>query len=212
MLGVLWWGRNIIVYGGLDVLGKAAHDAVVIGQPRTADWIAAQGFGPVARQFIETTFHSFWGQFGWMALPMNHPGWLYPLLWVFTMVVIIGLLADKKGEAIGIDDQNAQTKSGPIASPLRNLQSSILLTTFLLTLTVHLVYNESQEPFAVKVPGPPLLQFRPNWGSMFAGRLRPKAPIQTKPRRARLHGYPVRHADAVLALRCAAPSPKSVAV
>ncbi|MCP4428011.1 MAG: hypothetical protein GY803_26290, partial [Chloroflexi bacterium] len=128
-LGALWWGRNLIIYGGLDILGKAAHDAVVIGQPRTADWIAAQGFGSVARQFVQTTFNSFWGQFGWMALPMHNPGWLYPLLWVGTAVVILGLLL------------NLQSLISNRQSSIVNRQSLILIVAFLLTLAVHLGYN-----------------------------------------------------------------------
>ncbi len=36
LIGLLWWGRNVTVYGGVDVIGKAAHDSVVVGQPRTA--------------------------------------------------------------------------------------------------------------------------------------------------------------------------------
>jgi 4-amino-4-deoxy-L-arabinose transferase-like glycosyltransferase len=131
VLGALWWGRNVAIYGGLDVLGKAAHDAVVVGQPRTADWIAAQGFGPVARQFIQTTFHSFWGQFGWMALPMNNPGWLYPLLWVGTAVVILGLVFNRQASCVMRHASSARL------SP----QSSVLITTFLLTLAVHVGYN-----------------------------------------------------------------------
>lgn len=129
VLGALWWGRNVALYGGLDVLGKAAHDAIVVGQPRTADWIAAQGFGPVARQFIQTTFHSFWGQFGWMALPMNNPGWLYPLLWGGTAVVILGLVLSLRSLVPSHQ------------STIINLQSLILASTFLLTLGVHVVYN-----------------------------------------------------------------------
>ena len=31
LLGAFWWGRNMAVYGGLDILGKAAHDSVVVG-------------------------------------------------------------------------------------------------------------------------------------------------------------------------------------
>jgi 4-amino-4-deoxy-L-arabinose transferase-like glycosyltransferase len=129
VLGALWWGRNIAIYGGLDVLGKSAHDAVVVDQPRTADWIAAQGFGPVARQFVQTTFHSFWGQFGWMALPMNNPGWLYPLLWVVTAVVIVGLIFSLQ----------SLVSKGHASSVMR--QVVILAVTFLLTLGVHVGYN-----------------------------------------------------------------------
>lgn len=91
-LGALWWVRNILIYGGMDVLGKAAHDAVVVGQPRTSEWIAQFGLAETVRQFVITTFHSFWGQFGWMALPMLHPRWLYPLLALLMAAAGLGLL------------------------------------------------------------------------------------------------------------------------
>jgi hypothetical protein len=64
-----------------------------------------------------------------MALPMNNPGWLYPLLWVGTAVVIIGLVS------------SLQSLVSNRQSTIINLQSLILLTTFLLTLTVHIGYN-----------------------------------------------------------------------
>src|SRR5690606_2558968 len=38
-LGLLWWLRNIVVYGFPDFLGLREHDAVVIGQTRTAEYI-----------------------------------------------------------------------------------------------------------------------------------------------------------------------------
>ena len=125
LLGALWWGRNLVVYGGLDVMAKAAHDAVVVGQPRTAEWVAAMGETAVFRAFITTTFNSFWGQFGWMTHPMD--GRLYPILWLFTGVWLVGLLLalatwwDRK----------------------RPLAFSILLLflQFGLTLAVHVGYN-----------------------------------------------------------------------
>ena len=43
LMGLLVWGRNAAVYGGLDVLARAAHDEVVVGQPRTAEWLAQYG-------------------------------------------------------------------------------------------------------------------------------------------------------------------------
>jgi hypothetical protein len=46
---------------------------VTIGQPRTDDFIDTM-YGGSTRVYLEayttTTFHSFWGQFGWMAVPM----------------------------------------------------------------------------------------------------------------------------------------------
>ena len=92
LLGLLWWGRNMAVYGGLDVLGKQRHDTVVVGQPRTAEWIAQFGLVETLERFLLTSFNSFWGQFGWMTVPMTYPSWLYPLLWVFTGIVLAGVL------------------------------------------------------------------------------------------------------------------------
>ncbi len=90
LLGALWWGRNIIVYGGLDFLGKAAHDSVVVGQPRTAEWIARFGLADTVAQFFRTTFNSFWGQFGWMAVPM--PPRIYLLLLLLLVTAVTGLI------------------------------------------------------------------------------------------------------------------------
>jgi 4-amino-4-deoxy-L-arabinose transferase-like glycosyltransferase len=78
-VGGLWWLRNIAVYGFPDFLGLAAHDAVVADQPRTAEFIAQHGFSAYITQLAGTTFKSFWGQFGWMALPLDGVlgGWIY---------------------------------------------------------------------------------------------------------------------------------------
>ena len=69
-LGALFWLRNLSVYGGFDILGLARHNAIVVGQPTTAEWIAQYGVGGTIGRGLTTTFHSFWGQFGWMAVPM----------------------------------------------------------------------------------------------------------------------------------------------
>ena len=84
LIGLTWWVRNLVVYGGFDILGTAAHNAIVIGQPRTIDWIATIGLGGMLRAFAQTTFQSFWGQFGWMGVVM--PSWVYGPLLLFTVV------------------------------------------------------------------------------------------------------------------------------
>jgi len=87
-LGALWWLRNLGVYGGFDVLGLARHNAVVVGQPATADWLARYGFGGLLVEALTTTFHSFWGQFGWMAVPM--PDSVYRVLGALSVLALIG--------------------------------------------------------------------------------------------------------------------------
>ena len=127
LLGLLWWGRNVAVYGGLDVLGKETHDAVVVGQPRTAEWIAAYGLEGTAERLVNTTFNSFWGQFGWMTVPMTYPDWLYPLLWLLSGLALAGLLSAAF---------SARRRLGYYTLPLL-----VFLTLFGLTAGVYLYYN-----------------------------------------------------------------------
>lgn len=60
--------RGALVYGAGDPLGIARHDAVVIGQPTTAEVIAQRGLARVAFDLCAVTFKSFWAQFGWMGV------------------------------------------------------------------------------------------------------------------------------------------------
>ncbi len=89
LLGALWWGRNVAIYGWPDILAQSAHAAVVVGQPRTADLIAEVGFGPYLGQLLTTTYHSFWGQFGWMGVPM--PPRVYLFIGLFLLGDLVGL-------------------------------------------------------------------------------------------------------------------------
>lgn len=124
LLGALWWGRNLLVYGGLDVLGKAAHDAVVVGQPRTAEWIAQYGLMGTIGRFLQTTFTSFWGQFGWMALPFQ--GWTLYVVAGVTLLALLGLLLGG-----GAEEQGRRGDRSLI----------VLIFLFLLALGLHIGYN-----------------------------------------------------------------------
>jgi 4-amino-4-deoxy-L-arabinose transferase-like glycosyltransferase len=101
-LGGLWWVRNVARYGWPDFLGQAAHAAVVVGQPRTAALVAERGFGPYLGSFLTTTYHSFWGQFGWMGVPM--PPRVYLVTGVFGVVIAVGvaLAASQSGGWCGL--------------------------------------------------------------------------------------------------------------
>lgn len=89
-LGALWWGRNVAVYGWPDLLAQRAHEAAVVGQLRTAEAIAQKGFGPYMHKALTTTFHSFWGQFGWMGVPL--PPREYELLGAFSLIAVAGVV------------------------------------------------------------------------------------------------------------------------
>jgi len=79
----------MVVYGPLDPFGWARHDAVVVGQPRTSEWVAQMGWARLLKAFVLTTFHSFWGQFGWMAVPMDER--VYVVLALLCLLALWGL-------------------------------------------------------------------------------------------------------------------------
>ncbi|MFC1464683.1 MAG: glycosyltransferase family 39 protein [Candidatus Brachytrichaceae bacterium NZ_4S206] len=84
LIGLPWWMRSVSLYGGADFLGLQRHNEVVVGQPTTADWLAEYGLGGVLSRLLQTTFQSFWGQFGWMSIPLDRR--IYLALLVFTLV------------------------------------------------------------------------------------------------------------------------------
>jgi hypothetical protein len=88
VLGAIWWGRNIVIYGWPDVMAQAAHNSVVVGQLRTAEALAAGGTSGYLHDFLTTTYHSFFGQFGWMAVPM--PSRVYQLIGLFLVLATAG--------------------------------------------------------------------------------------------------------------------------
>ncbi len=81
--------RNALLYGGFDILGLRRHNAVVVGQLRSAAKLAADGPTAYAADMLRTTFHSFWGQFGWMAVPMDRR--VYLALFILQSLALAGL-------------------------------------------------------------------------------------------------------------------------
>ncbi len=85
-----WLLRNVVTYGLTDPLALGRHDLVVHGQLTTAEWLAHVGPWVALAAFLRTTFQSFWGQFGWMAAPMD--GRIYAALAWFTGLCALGLI------------------------------------------------------------------------------------------------------------------------
>ncbi|MBC8249675.1 MAG: glycosyltransferase family 39 protein [Anaerolineales bacterium] len=90
LLTLPWFARNTVVYGGLDIFGLQRHDAIVVKQPRTAEWLAQLGATGLAKEFILTTFKSFWAKFGWMAILVDER--IYFILALLCAVVGLGLV------------------------------------------------------------------------------------------------------------------------
>ncbi len=137
LIGLGWWLRNALVYGGLDILGTQAHNALVVGQPRTAEWIADRGLANTLRAFLQTSFQSFWGQFGWMGVVM--PRWVYDLLLIFSLLTAVGLLWALYRK----EDRRQLAKADDLegAEPNWLLVFAILAGTFVVSLSLFLGYN-----------------------------------------------------------------------
>jgi 4-amino-4-deoxy-L-arabinose transferase-like glycosyltransferase len=88
LLSLPWFVRNAAVYGDLDITGKKWHDLVVVGQLRTSQWIAEHGWVNLPGTFLRTTIHSFWAQFGWMAVPID--GRIYSVLGLLSVLASLG--------------------------------------------------------------------------------------------------------------------------
>jgi 4-amino-4-deoxy-L-arabinose transferase-like glycosyltransferase len=88
-LGLPWWLRNIAHYGGLDFLGLGRHDQVVIGQLRTAEFVAQNGASQLVYDFFLTSFRSFWGLFGWMGVLLDQR--IYQALAILSSLAVVGL-------------------------------------------------------------------------------------------------------------------------
>jgi 4-amino-4-deoxy-L-arabinose transferase-like glycosyltransferase len=73
-----WFAHQVTTYGWNDPLAITRHAEVVGDQPRFAafslDYIWS---------FLTITFHSFWAQFGWMAIPATNT-----LYWIWGLLLV----------------------------------------------------------------------------------------------------------------------------
>ena len=83
-----WLIRNAMIYGFSDPLVIARHDQVVLGQLTTQQLLDKVGIASLLRQFVWTSFRSFWGQFGWMGVLLDER--IYLALALFSGLVLAG--------------------------------------------------------------------------------------------------------------------------
>ena len=131
LLGLPFWLRNMSLYGVRDLLGLTWHDIVVVGQPRTGEWIALHGWVAYSERAMQFTFQSFWGVFGWMGVFMDQR--IYLAMLVFTGIIFVGVLW-----AV------VRLISGPPDTDMDGYQISVLLLFVVLlvaVLTSYVSYN-----------------------------------------------------------------------
>jgi 4-amino-4-deoxy-L-arabinose transferase-like glycosyltransferase len=127
LLSAPWFIRNGLTYGWLDPLGLARHDQVVVGQMRTSEYLALEGWAAYWERAWNFTFQSFWGQFGWMAVVL--PTRLYQALLLFS--VLLG-----SGFAWWLFDRRR-----PRLTPTQRTGLTLFLVTAALTMLQYVGYN-----------------------------------------------------------------------
>ncbi len=138
LIGSLMWWRNITVYGWPDFMAASRHNLVVADQPRTSQWVAEFGATEVIRRFFQTTFQSFWGQFGWMGVVMD--GRVYWGLLVYSAGLGAGLVISN-WEVVIVGRSVWRVREGNYQLPITNYY--LLTFSGLLTLGLYLYYNLS---------------------------------------------------------------------
>ena len=162
LLGGAWWLRNVGVYGVPDVLGLRRHDAVVVGQQRTAEFITVKGTGQYLIDAVQTTFESFWGRFGWMGVPW--PRNIVTLLVFFNVFALMGASV-------------AFVQFRALVSPVQRDGLLVLALTALLALLLFIYYNLSFVQFQGRYLFTALIPFGlyftaalAGWGSLVQGK------------------------------------------
>lgn len=119
----LWTGRNALVYGWHDPFGLARHAAIVVGQTHSEhSWRGLWRFASV-------TFRSFWGQFGWMGLPIDER--------VTLLLAVLSALA-ALGCGVWLGHALRRARTAPFADARQPL---LLATAALLVLAGMATYN-----------------------------------------------------------------------
>ena len=128
LIALPWLWRNAHLYGLTDLLALGRHDTVVTGQLMTRTLLGEIGWRALLWQGLHTTFQSFWGQFGWMGVPLD--GRIYFALRILSFLALVGVI----GRLVGSRGLCAYT-------PERRRRAALLLLWAGLTVLGYLWYN-----------------------------------------------------------------------
>ncbi len=140
-----WYVRDVWAYGWPDFLGLIRHDAIVVGQLRTVDYLQLHGWHSYLTRLVEFTFKSFWGVFGWLSAFMDSR--VYFALAMMSMLVLVGLIVHERSARHGPPLRIEQRRA------LRLLAFSGLLTPILYAwYNVQFVQHQGRYWFTALIP------------------------------------------------------------
>ena len=140
LLSLPWYVRNAQVYGHGDILGRRWHDLVVVGQLRTADFVARLGMDDLAQRFLVWTHDSFWGVFGWLGAWMDNR--VYTALLAFSLAVAAGAgAALLRRQRVDSGARSGGLSSLARASAFQRGALGLLALATLGTVAIYLSYN-----------------------------------------------------------------------
>ena len=129
LMALPWLTRNIRLYGWTDPLGLARHGQVVTGQLTTMQYVRNSGLLAFLSGLGQTTFRSFWGQFGWMGVPLDRR--IYLVLGLLCGLAVLGAI-------IALARRSSK---GPTLAKLTQRNGLILVLWGLFTVLGYLWWN-----------------------------------------------------------------------
>ena len=153
MIGLVvapWLVHQVTTYGWADPFALSRHAAVVQDQARFPGLSAEY-----AGEFLTTTFHSFWAQFGWMAVVA--PARLYFVWAVLTLGAVVGLVRDYRR----------------LGEPSVRLLVGVLLTAIVAYIGYNLTFKQFQGRYLFTAIAPIAVLLVVGWAAWLPARLAP---------------------------------------
>ena len=145
-----WLVHQVTTYGWADPFALGRHAAVVQDQPRFP------GLSPgYMADFATTTFHSFWAQFGWMALVA--PPRLYWAWALLSLAAVAGLARQRQW----------------LARPTTRLVLATLVTAVLAYIGYNLSFQQFQGRYLFPALAPIAILLVGGWAVWLPPRLAP---------------------------------------